>query len=104
MQTDSPAALSAARPRDRDVDRWGFFPSARTAPADRQHAPELGGAAMAQRGALSASQHRRDPSPVIADVRVADGVDPAMDAVEAAGGDPALDRAGIDARGIQLRR
>jgi hypothetical protein len=59
---------------------------------------------MTEHSALAEGQHGRHPSPLIADVGVADGVDTAMNAVEMARGEPALDPARIDPANVQLLR
>jgi len=59
---------------------------------------------MAEHCALSARKHRRHPSPLIAQGCVADRVDTAMNAVQAAGRDAARDPARIDPATIQLRQ
>jgi len=51
--------------------------------------PELGRAQMTQDGTLAASKDSRHPSAFHAEVGVADGVNTAMDAVQAASGDTA---------------
>jgi hypothetical protein len=55
---------------------------------------------MAEDGPIAAGQDRRHPSPLIAEVRVADGVDATVDAVQAAGGDAIANRARREAGGL----
>jgi len=52
---------------------------------------------MAEDCSIAAGQHGRHPSPFIADVGVADGVNTAMKAVQAAGPDAIAYPAGGDA-------
>lgn len=59
-----------------------------------QEAEELGGAAVAEHGAGSAGQDGRQPAAVLREGGVADGVDALVEAVQAAGPQPVLDRIG----------
>jgi hypothetical protein len=45
--------------------------------------PERSGAGVAEDGVRAAGEHRRHPSPLLAEPRVSDGVHPAMNAVQA---------------------
>lgn len=83
------------------VPRWhGHVDEA--APA-RAH-PELRrGGVVAQRGFLPAREHRSKPEPIGGEARVTDGVDPAMDRVQAPGSHPACDRGARQPEREQLR-
>jgi hypothetical protein len=59
---------------------------------------------MAEHRAIAEGQHGRHPSPFIADVGVADGIDAAMETVKMTRGKTALDRTRIDPAGVQLLR
>lgn len=76
MEADSVASLSAGVTRDSDLNQSRCGPKA---PKGRR-------ASMAEHHTGAAGQNRRHPSPLIADFGVADGVDPTVNAVQAAGG------------------
>ena len=80
-----------------EADRGTRSPTPRHAhvrdPARRRHQPpQLGGASVAEHGAGPAGEHRREPTPVVADRRVTDRVDPGVYRVQPARRDPAADR------------
>jgi hypothetical protein len=54
-------------------------------------APELGRAGVAEHRVLAASEYRRHPSPFLAERRVADRINTAMNAVKASSGDAVRD-------------
>ena len=56
-----------------------------------QEVPELGSAAMAKRCAVAASQHRREPRPLVAQARMAHCVDRTVYPMESSRPDPARD-------------
>lgn len=87
---------------NRDMNEW-LVPTGYTLPI-RKHLPESGGTDMAEHRSPPACQYRRHPSPFIADVGMADGVDTAMNAVQAAGGDAVSDGTRGEPAGPQLRR
>ena len=82
-------------PRDgyRDVDGSA---------ARLEEIPQLAGAAMAQRAALSAREGRGLPKAAVAQARVADGIHAAMDPVQAPHPASADDCALVHARPVQL--
>jgi|SRR5215203_6213228 len=57
---------------------------------------------MAERGAIAARQHGRHPPPSVAELRVTDRVDTAMNAVEAGGGHAARNTGWGEAGGSKL--
>jgi hypothetical protein len=58
----------------------------RQPPDAAANVPQLGGAQVAEDGALAAGKYRRHPSPFLAEHRVADGVNTAMNTVKTTGG------------------
>jgi len=93
MQTDSLPLCPAGITRNRHL---------RGPVVAADNAPECCGAAMAEYRALTTGKDSRHPSPFIAEPRVSDRVNTAMNPVLSAGGDPPLDAAGIDSAGVQL--
>ena len=87
---------------NRDMNEW-LVPTGYTLPI-RKHLPESGGTDMAEHRSPPACQYRRHPSPFIADVGMADRVDTAMNAVQAAGGHAVSDGTRGEPAGSQLRR
>ena len=96
MEADAAALASPASSRDRDVDG---------AVSMRQQGPQLRGAAVAESCPLAAGKHRSEPEAFLAESGVANGVDAAVDSVEAtrldAPGDGALGDAGRNQLGKQ---
>jgi hypothetical protein len=64
--------------------------------------PEVGGALMAEDSLVAARKHRRHPPALIGEVTVANGINPAMNAVKAAGGHAPGHAGGRQADGMQL--
>jgi hypothetical protein len=95
MDDDSLALSSAADSRDGDVDRAEIC-------SEGEHPRVLACALVTQRGADAARPYRSEPDPLSCDVGMADGVDTAVDAVEAPGRNTALDRVGREARREKL--
>ena len=93
MQADAAAFASPARTRDGDVHN----PS-----ESRQQLPECGGAAMAKDRPVAASEYSREPDALVAQPRVTDGVDAAVDSMEATGLDAARNGALGNANRDQL--
>jgi hypothetical protein len=59
--------------------------------------PEGGGAEVAEKGAVAAGQDGRHPAAALGEARVADGVDPAVNQLEAAGSEPLRHRVTCEA-------
>ena len=75
MESDPVAAPSAAVAGDRDVGEAGWV----------EDFPVSSGGAVAEDGFWAAGEHRRHPSSLLAEAVMADGVDAAVDAMEALG-------------------
>ena len=94
MKADSPASSSARVGGDRYIDHLRRC----------SDSPQSRRASMAEHRTLSASEDGRHPSPFIADVGVADGINAAMETVKVARRKAAFDPTRIDTAGVQLRR
>jgi hypothetical protein len=70
---------------------------------DPAQLPGAGGCGVAEHGVLAGGKHGRHPPAFDSQCGVSDRVHPAMDRVQSAGGNAAVDRTVVDARGQQLR-
>jgi len=93
VQADASALAPAGRTGDGDV-HWAV--------SGWQHGPQLRRTAVAEQRALAAGEHSREPAPLIRQPRVADGVDAAVDSVEATRLNPSGDGALRDTSRDQL--
>jgi hypothetical protein len=94
VQVDSGPLAAPTYPRNGYVYRAvGWF----------EQAPQLHGAPVTQRGALTARQHRRHPPPLTAPPRMSYRIHPTEDSKQASGRDPARDAALVDSGGDELR-
>lgn len=93
MHSDASALAPPSRAGDGDVD---------DPPRGRQQVPERGGAPMTEYRSVAASEHSRKPDAFLAQSPVADGIDAAMDSMEATRLDAARNGALGDANRDQL--
>ncbi len=86
MEDDAVPLPGPARPRDRDVNRSGLpiDPRRGTPASATPDSPELCGAQVTEYGAVTAGQYGHHPVRPIAEPGMANGVNTAMNAVQAA--------------------
>lgn len=104
MEDDAVPLPDPGRPRDSDMNRNGLPVDARRGrPASATpDVPELCGAQVTEYGVVTAGEYGRHPVRPIAESGMADGIDTAMNAVQAARLDASADGAGGDSDEFEL--